>query len=218
MPYIPENTQSSSGSIKINDINKAFIASVKDLRLDDRFKTYDVALQISFGFPGCPPDWIRRMSIFASFEKDAQGNLIHNEKNEKEVNAFINKMELLGLTYIKREARKIASLKGICIGNKGKPVLEDDSPIQDIASLIELLSKGKTYELYINKKNKYDNIAAYCDVAVMDNAAAGDPDAKVATERFMYYIDNATKDTAAPISSKPMSPQSEEPLIFVPGA
>jgi len=205
MPYIPESTQGLSGSIKIDTINIAFIDSVTDMHNEGKCMDCDVALRIHFIFKDCPPDWKRNLGIFARFDKDAQGNLVHSEENDKEIGNFLNRMEQLGLTVITRENRKITALKGVCVNEKGKVVLEDDTPVDDFPALIELLTKNKTYELYLNKKNGYDNILTYIDASLINDSNLG-------YKRFLNAVSKATS-----VQSEP-SLKEEDVFAFVPGA
>ena len=204
MPYIPESTQASGGSIKIDAINIAYIDSVIDMHNEGKCKDCDVAIRINFTFKDCPPDWKRSLAIFSKFDKDPQGNLIHSEENDKEIGNFLNRMEQLGLTVITRENRKITALKGVCINNKGKVVLEDDTPVDDFPALIELLAKNKTYELFLNKKNGYDNILTYIDASLINDNNLG----------YKRFLNAVSKATSAP--SEP-SVKEEDVFAFVPG-
>ncbi len=227
MPYIPETetTATGSGHIQVNEINTGYVKKVEDLtRTKPQLAHNDVVIEFQFAFFDCPDNWVRKMTIFAKFEKGADGTIIKNEANDGEISKLLKKLEALGLTTITREEvagkKRIKSIKGICISDKGKLVLDDDSPIKDIESLIETITKGKRYQLFISKDSKgFDRIASFIDCMYDENAAAGDPKAIELINRFndtcIWLKEQAKKGEQATASA---TPSTETAFVYVPEA
>ena len=224
MPYIPETeTKASSGRITINEVNYGYVKSVEDLtKTIAKLANHDVAIRINFGFFDCPDDWQRNMSIMAQFEKNPDGTITKGVVNDGEISKILQKFENLGLTTITRETVagkvRIKSLKGICINERGKIVLDDDSPIKEIDSLIETIAKGKRYSLYINKNSRgFDNIAAFIDMMYDENAAADDPYATELMNKFnekVIWLKERDKGEQAPMLKA--AAKNDEAFVYVP--
>lgn len=216
MPYIPETSSTGGGSIKVNDINTGYLSGVTDLtQTNVKLKNYDIALEFRFGFENCPPDWQRKMSILAKFDKDKQGNVTKSPESDKEINKILRKLEMLGFTTITRQGNKIVNIDGICISECGKLVLSDDTPIEHLPELLETMGRGKRYFLYINKKGGYDNIAAYIDEAItVLSIEKKDSYAKRLQEHFDWLVNNASSFSNSKSSSVASSSESED-LVFI---
>jgi len=207
---VPLNPTATSGGKHLNvpGYNVAFIKSVKDL---SQGTPYDVLLDIVFGFGST--EWDRNIRLYAKFEKDAKGYI---EATDKEFNSLCRNLKLLGL----QTTNKDGNVEGVCISDKGKFVHGDDTPIKDIAALIETMSKGKTFDLYIDKDPKgkngkhYDKVVAWIDTAIAQ-ATGTDSEATKLYENFEWRIDYFLKNKGAD-SDTVVNSDSE--IEYIPGS
>ena len=196
MPITP--TTSTGAKIKCPGKNIAHMTEVKDI---SEGTVYDVLLEIDFGFENAP-DWTRHMRIYGKFEKDAKGNI---NGNDKEVRNLYRNLGSLGV-FSRNEDKTI---KGVCLSEKGKFVLEDDSPIKDIAGLIAVLCVNKKYELYLEKDAKgYDKIVAFIDKDVLDNAHTSYYQGVV--EDYNWRVENLGGKTTTQAASQTSKPENDE--------
>lgn len=196
MPYTP--TKKSAGHLECPGENVGIIKSVTD---QSKGTQYDILLDIVFLFEEV--GWERKMRIFGKFEKDAKGYV---ESGDRDMEKAYKILTCLGVSNPYDEEQK-----GIFLSEKGKWVHEDDTPIKDVAQLMEVLTADKLYKVLLEKDNKgYDRIVAIlsADLEVSNNNSAEQ------ARNYYNFLKGKVLSPSKPSSPQQMDDQTE--FVFVP--
>lgn len=183
-PIIPsQSPKNNDSSVLSPGINLMKLVSVE---LANTGPKHDVILKFAFAFVA-KPEWIRKLTLFLSFSRDANGKVVESPDLQK----FLQHFEWMGLsrfTHNPENYKKIIGMvDGITFNALGKFCFADDSPIRDIETEIMKMTEGAIFKVYQNKnKDGYDQCRAALNLVVSDLAK---------TDPSCEYVEATFNDT-----------------------